>query len=158
MRFLALEFGLAGKNSVEQGQVDCVYETVFEAYEPVGKILGVIMKGAKVNLKIKNLMNLKPSNLIFKPDMGPYLKDDAPYYLGQIEKLIKLFGSNGYSVGSGITYADLYIHEVCKTSILNNDPTEKVLDNFPNIKKVIETVDANPRVSAYLKLRPARPI
>ena len=54
MRFLALEFGLAGKNSVEQGQVDCVYETVFEAYEPVGKILGVIMKGAKVNLREKN--------------------------------------------------------------------------------------------------------
>ena len=48
-RHLAREFGLGGKNNVEQAQVDALIDTIQEAYEPLFKLLGAIMKGGKVS-------------------------------------------------------------------------------------------------------------
>ena len=90
--------------------------------------------------------------------MKKFYGEDVPYYLGNIEKLIKMYGCGGYSVGSSLTYADLYIHEMVKTNILSHDSTGEILEQYPHIKKVITTVEANPKISLYLKSRKNTPI
>ena len=47
-KYLAREFGLAGKNNAEQAQADCVVETTREAFDPLFGLLGSRMKGAQV--------------------------------------------------------------------------------------------------------------
>ena len=95
----------------------------------------------------------------FKPDLQKeYYAQAAPNLLGQVEKLIKLYGSNGYSVGSSLTFADLYIYEVCKCQALPNDPSGKILDAFPLICGVIKTVEGNQKVKNYIDSRPKRPL
>ena len=64
-----------------------------------------------------------------------------------------MYGKSGYSVGSSLTYADLYIHEVAKSNILRNDPKKEILDQFPNIQNVIKSVESNQNVAQYLKKR-----
>jgi glutathione S-transferase len=156
-RYLANEFDLAGKNNVEIGAADSIVETVSEAFNPLFGLLAGMLKGGKVseyiNIKIRNLL----ISLFLKSDFSGYLNEDAPYYLGQIEKLIKLYGTNGYSVGSSLTYADLFIHETCQSGILKLDQTGKILDTFPLICGVIKSVESNPKISEYLKTRPQRP-
>lgn len=74
--------------------------------------------------------------------------------MGNIEKLIKLYGSNGYSVGSALTWADLQIME-CALMIQGFDAN--FLNNYPGILAVRKTVEEHPKVAPYLKSRPVTP-
>jgi hypothetical protein len=74
--------------------------------------------------------------------------------LEKIEKLIKSYGSNGFSVGDALTWADLFIHET--THSLRNY-RENILENFTALKAVRESVEKNERIANYLKNRPLTP-
>ena len=56
--------------------------------------------------------------------------------------------SDGFCVGKALTYADLFVYEMASHYF----PTESSFyDRFPNILKVKNRVDENPKVIDYLK-------
>ena len=71
-----------------------------------------------------------------------------------IEKLITLYGSNGFSVGQSLTWADLLIFEIA-SSLFAKHP--EFAEKFPHIVGVQKTVSANNHVSEYVKNRPVTP-
>lgn len=83
-----------------------------------------------------------------------FLSEDAPQGLANIEKLVKTYGSHGHSVGSGLTWADLFIHEIVY-SLSNYDAD--VIKGFSTLRKVVETVEKNENIAKYLKTRPLTP-
>lgn len=70
--------------------------------------------------------------------------------MGNIEKLIGLYGSNGFSVGDSLLWSDLFIFDVT-SQIFGNELS--ILDDFSNIKAVRASVEANANVAEYLKNR-----
>lgn len=71
-----------------------------------------------------------------------------------IEKLISLYGSNGFSVGDSLTWADLFIFDLT-TALLAKNP--EFTSQFPLIAGVHATVSKNENVSNYVKSRPVTP-
>ncbi len=83
--------------------------------------------------------------------MKKFIAEEAPKILGNLEKLITIYGKNGFSVGSGLTYADLAVFELTHNYI---KAEKTILDKFPSIVKVRKSVEANVKVANYLKNRP----
>ena len=71
-----------------------------------------------------------------------------------IEKLISLYGSNGYSVSNSLTWADLLIFEIA-SSLFAKHP--EFAEKFPLIAGVQKTVSENAKISEYVKNRPVTP-
>lgn len=80
--------------------------------------------------------------------------EEAPQGLANIEKLAKTYGSSGHAVGSSLTWADLFIHEIAY-SLSNYDAD--VIKGFSGLKKIIHTVEKNENIAKYLKTRPLTP-
>jgi hypothetical protein len=83
-----------------------------------------------------------------------FLGEDALAGLRNIEKLASNYGSNGYSVGSDLTWADLFIHEIT-FSLLNYQAN--ILDNFELLQNIRKSVEKNEHLNQYLKTRPETP-
>jgi glutathione S-transferase len=79
------------------------------------------------------------------------LDNQATNSARNLEKLIGLYGSNGYAVGESLTWADLAIVDVV-TSFFNR--RQNFLSNFPLLSKVYEKSLENERVAQYLASRP----
>ena len=91
----------------------------------------------------------------FKDDAWKTFRDnDVKKHFANIEKLIGLYGSNGYSSGSSLLWSDIFILDVVQ-QISGKDLS--ALDEFPNIKKVYAIVEAHPNISEYLKNRKDSP-
>lgn len=86
--------------------------------------------------------------------MNRFLSEDAVKGLNNLEKLAKQFGSKGYSVGSCLTWADLFIHEIT-FSLMNYK--DDLLDNYQVLKQIRDSVESNKNVAEYLKNRPVTP-
>lgn len=71
-----------------------------------------------------------------------------------IEKLITLYGSNGYSVGNSLTWADLIIYDVT-VPLFSKHPNFQA--NYPKIAQVHQTVSSNERIAEYVRNRPETP-
>ncbi len=134
-RYLAREYNLAGKNNLESAKADAVVDTCID-----------LMTG--LYNKVFLVSDAKDKEVSLKK----FLSDDAVHGLERIETLANLYGKNGYSVGSHLTWADLFIHE-CTSQILNYD--NEVLHKFEQLQKVRSLVEKNDRVASYLKSRPA---
>ena len=70
--------------------------------------------------------------------------------LEKVEKLIKMYGKKGFSVGQSLTWADLFIFELT-SNILEAD--NNALTNFAEIIQIRKSVEATPRIAEYLKAR-----
>ncbi len=74
--------------------------------------------------------------------------------MAKLEKLIGLYGSNGFSVGTEVTWADLAVYEA-SNMIMAVD--SKLIENQPGILSVRKTVDEHPTVGPYVRTRPEAP-
>lgn len=68
--------------------------------------------------------------------------------MNNLEKLVQMYGSNGFSVGNSLTWADLVISEVV-FSILNKHSNS--LNNYWNLKQIYQNVMAIPNVADFIK-------
>ncbi|CAF1074587.1 unnamed protein product [Brachionus calyciflorus] len=130
-RLVAKRFNLAGSGDLEQAKTDAVVDTV------------------------SDLQNAYYSVIFGKEDrksgIEKFLAEDAISHLEKIEKIITLFSSEGYSVGSSLTWSDLYLFEITSTLLgLNSN----LLDKYPRIQAVGKTVESHEKIAAYLKSRP----
>ena len=132
-RFVAKRFNLYGSDDLEQAKTDAIVDTVKDLEE------------AFYNKVFEGKPEDRPANI------KSFLSESAPNHLGKIDKLISLWGSNGYSVGSSLKWSDLYIYSI--TSEIKGIDAN-VLAKYSGIVGVNKTVDTNPKISAYLKNRP----
>ncbi len=72
---------------------------------------------------------------------------------GNIEKLIELYGKDGFSVGSSLTWADLAIYDFKTKAEISLGP----LDQFEHVNKVAHSVESQANIGEYLKKRASSP-
>ena len=74
-----------------------------------------------------------------------------PKHLANIEKLIQLYGKNGHSVGDSLTWADLFVFDFASSHTKSIDGFAA---KFPGVTQVMQLVENNPKIAAYVKTRP----
>jgi glutathione S-transferase len=134
-RFLAKQFRLAGKDNLEQAEVDAVVDTINDLvpkYVPI--------RWEKDETKKAELLKT-------------FLADELPKHLHNLEVLGKLYGNGGaFFVGKNLTWADLVFHGV-GDHILQADAN--AFNNYPWLKQNRAEVEKQPKIAEYLKNRPA---
>ncbi len=65
-----------------------------------------------------------------------------------------MYGSNGFAVGTEVTWADLAVYEASNTLLAADS---KLIESQPGILSVRKTVDGHPTVGAYIRSRPEAP-
>lgn len=135
-RFVAKRFNLAGSDDLEQAKSDAVVDTCSDF------MLAYYTKVFRAKDDEKD--DVKKA----------FLAEDAPSHMDKIEKLIKLYGSNGFSVGSSLKWSDLLIWDL--TTMLQQ-LDKAIVDKYPGVVAVRKSVEANQRVADYLKSRPETP-
>nr|AYN44550.1 glutathione S-transferase S10 [Brachionus koreanus] len=133
-RFVARETGLSGKDSLEQTQVDAVVETIME---PVNYFYSFVF----------SIEDPDEKDEAFRDFLEKQGKNGAK----NVEKLIEIYGSNGYSVGDSLTWADLAIFDTVYSLLIKHP---KFSQSFPVLNRVYENVKANPSVANCVKNRP----
>jgi glutathione S-transferase len=134
-RFLAKQFHLAGKNNLEQAEVDAVVDTINDLVAKYGPI-----RWEKDETKKAELLKT-------------FLADELPKHLHNLEVLGKLYGGGGaFFVGKNLTWADLVFHGV-GDHILQGDAN--AFNNYPWLKQNRAEVEKQPKIAEYLKNRPA---
>lgn len=132
-RYIAHQHNLAGHSGLEQVQADVVVDTSLELLDLyIDQVLHAKEDKAEAKAKFLSSTELKT-------------------HLDRIEKIIGLFGSNGFSVGSSLKWSDLAIFDSTSNILELNS---NALDNYKKIKEVRKSVEENQRVSGYLKYRP----
>ncbi|XP_019644571.1 PREDICTED: glutathione S-transferase 1-like [Branchiostoma belcheri] len=128
-RFVARETGMAGKTNLEQAQADAFVD---ELIEMLPKLYGVAFatdeaKKAEMAAEFDKTMSSK------------------------LERCEKLSGSNGFLVGNSLLCCDLVLHTVA-FNIENYKPG--TLKGYPKLAKVMASVNANPKIAAWIAKRP----
>eukprot|EP00058_Branchiostoma_floridae_P024899 XP_002610389.1 hypothetical protein BRAFLDRAFT_277735 [Branchiostoma floridae] len=128
-RYVARETGLCGTTSWEEAQAD------------------MFVCGADDLLT--NLITVRFEKDEAKKEEGKRdLANYVPNFLANYEKLC---GTEGYLVGTSLTYADLAffvgMHDILKERA-------DALEKFPKLAKVVESVRENKGVAAYIAERP----
>ena len=135
-RLLAKRFNLAGADDITQAKADAIVDTVLDLGQAYyTKVFFVPAEQKEEALK-------------------KFLAEDALKHLANLEKLIGLYGSNGHSAGSSLTWADLYVFDVVS---LLHEKDGKILEKFPHVAKLKKLVEELPKIAAWLKKRPVTP-
>jgi glutathione S-transferase len=129
-RFLAREFGLAGRTSMEMAQVDEIIDV------------------------IQDLLNAWYSLYHAKDTAGQqkYLETNVTTGMGQLEKKLESRGGQ-FMVGNAFSWADLHIFfYVTDMQLIANKEVDAA---FPKIKNLVQRVGSIPNVKAWVESRPA---
>ena len=129
-RYVAAEGNLLGLNNLERAQADGIVDLVSDLISVFGPI--------------KFLPQNEKQAALDKFYSGVGLNTAK-----QFEKLIGWYGSNGHSVGSNVTWADIALYRAY--SILKSLPN--FTTEFPKLNAVIDKVAQNERIQNYLKTR-----
>jgi len=135
-RYVAREGGLTGKDSMEQAIVDSIVDSVTDLRE----------KMIEVHFKAEDLKAAAQKD---------FQEKTIPGTLPNLEKLAAANKEKpGFFVGSKLTVADIHFFSVLEM-LQQNAP--QILSTFPALKKVFDTVAANPKIAEYIKQRPQTP-
>ncbi|XP_053390457.1 probable glutathione S-transferase 7 [Mercenaria mercenaria] len=130
-RFLAREFGLAGKNSWEQGLVDQYMELAVDMFKEV--IKWYFEKDEEK--KRECLKNLR--EVVY------------PKYCGLFQNALEQNGGK-YFVGNDLTLADLAVLDIFDTPMHH---TSNIMDSFPKLKAHRERIASTANLASYIKKR-----
>lgn len=131
-RYVAKEVGLAGQTNLAQAQADAIVDCLIE------------------------VQNIFYSDVAFnKTDKAQavqkFLEKTVSPNFEKIEKLVKMYGApHGFSVGSSLTWADLFIYEM-SNNILELDAT--ACDKFVDITRIRKLVETTPSIAQYISKR-----
>jgi len=129
-RFLAKEFGLAGKGNIEQAQAD----------EIVDALQDIINAGTRMYFA-KDEEGLKKHGEV-----------TVPAFLATVEKVLVSRGGE-YLVGGSLSWADIMLF--CYVDGL---PDKAGLVNVPKVKDLVEKVGNLPNIKAWVEARPVTAI
>ena len=133
-RFLAEQYGLAGSNAFENAEIASILDVVDDLAEKLVAVYFEKDEARKTELK----KGLEETHI--------------PKYLGALEKRAAANNSaDGWIYGAKVTYADfgVYLQGEYVQIIAPN-----ILDNYPALKKLRESVAKLPNIARWLKERP----
>ena len=132
-RFLAKQFGLAGRDNLEAGQVD---EIIYALQDAINAGYSVLHE--KVEEK--------------KWELAKKLEQETvPTVLGQIEKRLVSRGGQ-FLVGNTLSWADIQTFFFCSELI-----DQKVLKKTPRLANLARRVGDFPNIKAWVETRPKNP-
>ena len=129
-RYVAAEGNLLGLNNLERAQADGIVDLVADLISVFGPI------------------NFLPQNEK-QAALDKFYSSVGLNTAKKFEKLIGWYGSNGHSVGSNTTWADIALFRAY--SILKSFPN--FTSEFPKLNAVADKVAQNERIQNYLKTR-----
>jgi glutathione S-transferase len=133
-RFLAKQFGLAGKDNLEQAKVDAVVDTSID----------LAMKFVPIHFEQDEEKK--------KIEMAKFLSDELPKHLRNFEILAQLYSNEGsFFVGNHLTWCDLEVYDMLDF-ILQIDGS--ILHSYPWLQHNRQEVAKQPNIAAFLKNRP----
>ena len=135
-RFLSKRFHLAGSTDLEQAEVDMYVDQVTDFLNQIVKVHYEPDEAKKAELAAKLQAEVIPTHMkIFETKLTQ--------------------STTGYLVGNSLTLAD-----ICFFSILDAlaEKSAAILDHFPAIKKLNETVKTLPHIAKWLAARPVTPM
>ncbi|KAK6174848.1 hypothetical protein SNE40_013417 [Patella caerulea] len=132
-RYLANEFGLAGKSNLDKLKIDVLVDQMILLRESA-----VTMHFEKDETKKVELMK-------------KFKEEQLPKCFGYIEKALSE-NSSGFLVGDQLTWGDLALIDL--DDMLHNFGNLINLDNFPKLTAHKKQIEASPQISTYLKHRP----
>jgi glutathione S-transferase len=139
-RYLAREFGLAGKSRYEEAVVDSVVDTSND-------ILGDIIK-----------IIFNEDDKLKKENSKKFIESIFPFTLNSLENMFHKHGQNsGYAVGPDLTYADLAIFNALDQAVQAGIVKWDYFDRYKNISRLLALLENTPRLAGYLKTRPHTP-
>jgi len=138
-RFVAKQFNLAGNGNVAQAQTDAIVDTLMECF----------------NGYFRDVFLIKDDEEKKAVAVKKFLEVDIIKTGESVEKLITLYGSNGFSVGDSLTWADLALFDLAPMTF---SKVPELAEKFPKIAAVVETVTKNDLVAEYVKNRPVTPL
>jgi len=135
-RYLARQFKLAGKNGLEQAQVDMIIDCIEDSIKPL--MQGFVEKDEAKKAELKK----------------KYLEEQLPTYLTYMEAILK--GNNGgdhFLVGDALTSADLgFITFIGLTAAAAG--AQNPLEKFPKLAALQKKVENLPKIAAWIAKRP----
>ncbi|KAK6757032.1 hypothetical protein RB195_015080 [Necator americanus] len=138
-RFLARQFGFAGKTAFEEALVDSLADQFADYLTEVKPYFLVVFGITKTD----NLEKLKKDVLL--PGRAKLLR----FVTNFLKK-----SKSGFLVGPEVTWVDLLISEhVAETS----EQVPEYLDGFPEVKAHMKKVRAIPKIKKWLETRPQGP-
>uniref|UniRef100_A0AC35F950 Glutathione S-transferase n=1 Tax=Panagrolaimus sp. PS1159 TaxID=55785 RepID=A0AC35F950_9BILA len=133
-RFLAREYGLAGKDKYEQALVDAIAD---------------IQKDFRTNVSVwlYTKMGYRPGNAdeLKKPHFYDSVEQYIPLLLNYLKE-----SKSGFFAPSGLTWADFTVSEFLIT-ILQEEST--ILDKYPEMKEYLKRVKSVPQLKEYYASR-----
>ena len=134
-RYVAEQHGLAGSNALENLELASLYDLMEDLFIRLMLFFYEKEDGRKAELK---------------KDLD---EKHFPKYLGLLNKRITENGSaEGWIFGNKVTYVDLRV--ALMSDILIRESGANVLDAYPAIAKLKETVEALPNIAKWIKERP----
>ncbi|GMR45044.1 hypothetical protein PMAYCL1PPCAC_15239, partial [Pristionchus mayeri] len=135
-RYLANQFGFAGKSAFESAWVDALADQHKDYLNEIKPFLMVANGFAEGDKE-------KMMNEMAKPSIRKYFTI--------LEKQAKDNGSNGYFVGNSITWIDLVVSDhmgVIETLVPN------AFDGFPLVEAVRQKITSEPKLKEWIEKRP----
>ena len=132
-RYLARRFGFMGGSDLEAAQIDSLCECIRDfkdAYQPV----------RKMENKEESMQKWFGETLV-----------------GKLSDFEKLLGDSGYAIGSSLTLADFVIYSFLVDFFDDKEGIAFSMRSCPKLQKLVETVGANEKLSAWREGRPNTP-
>jgi len=137
-RYLARKYNLAGKTELEQAQADMIVDCIDDVTKPILNFLFQVTDAEK-----KEELKKK------------YLEEQLPEYLTKLEAMLASNKSGeGYFVGEGLTWADLYLIRF-KEGLSMSGVSQNPLDKHLKLKALCDRVVNLPKIVAYQSKLPA---
>ncbi|XP_072745803.1 uncharacterized protein [Anoplolepis gracilipes] len=130
-RYLAKQYGLAGKDDWESLEIDSIVDTIHD-------------------LRIKIAAYHYESNEMAKEEKFKHAKETVPYYLERLNAQVQKNG--GYFVGGALTWADLTF--VALLDYLNYMSQENIIEKYENLKQLKQKVEKIPAIKSWIEKRP----
>jgi len=141
-RYLAKQFGIAGKDDIEQAQADMYVDGLYDIYPKGQAYFGELRKKVFEN---------KGDDEKIKQEFGKWKTEAIVPFLDILEKVLAKNGS-GHLVGSKVTWADIVIAEWAQR--VGSISGVNIVENHPNVAKLAKTVLDLPGIKEYIEKRP----
>ncbi|XP_061179148.1 glutathione S-transferase 1-like [Saccostrea echinata] len=131
-RFLAKEFGICGKNNLENAKCDVILQTTEDLRAEWVKVFREQDESKKADLQKK------------------LIEETVPKYWTIFENTLSS-NSTGYMVGDGLTLGDLAVYDVME---IHTRDYPDLIKGFPKLQAHRQRIAESPNIRKYLEKRP----
>ncbi|XP_015519132.2 glutathione S-transferase-like isoform X1 [Neodiprion virginianus] len=131
-RYLAKQFGIAGRNEWEALEIDAIVATIDDFRSKIAA------------------WHYETDEATKKRKEGPLFKETIPFYLENLDAQVKKNG--GYFVGGALSWADLLF--VAMLDYINFMAKTDVIGKYENLKQLKTKVLDLPKIKAWVEKRP----